>query len=256
MAQQYDHLSFPHALLWKVEGNGIIQPVYIYGTIHEICSEYVFWNKEMDAVLAGVDKVYFEIDIKKLHSLYYKEDEVAFIDSLDNTRADILNNVSEFVFCEEAISYESVIYTKATNAKIPTAGLESVGSQMAIINKVYDPRIQIDYFKVINDLNDSYSSLLIQYVKQNINLLHQYTSYSLSFEQSRQLLDDRNKRWVLKFKQLVKNKSVFIAVGAAHLGGKNGVLNLLQEKGYRVRPVLEYVATENDVRDNETEKSE
>jgi hypothetical protein len=36
---------------------------------------------------------------------------------------------------------------------------------------------------------------------------------------------------------MMQEKSSFIAVGAAHLGGKTGVLALLKTEGYTVKPV-------------------
>jgi hypothetical protein len=36
---------------------------------------------------------------------------------------------------------------------------------------------------------------------------------------------------------MMKNESVFFAVGAAHLPGKKGVIQLLQKAGYTVQPI-------------------
>jgi uncharacterized protein YbaP (TraB family) len=36
---------------------------------------------------------------------------------------------------------------------------------------------------------------------------------------------------------MLKEQKCFIAVGAAHLGGPNGVIRLLAEKGYKITPV-------------------
>ena len=37
----------------------------------------------------------------------------------------------------------------------------------------------------------------------------------------------------------MKNKSLFIAVGAGHLAGENGVIQLLRNNGYNVVPVIQ-----------------
>jgi len=36
---------------------------------------------------------------------------------------------------------------------------------------------------------------------------------------------------------MIAGKSSFIAVGGGHLGGKNGVVNLLKAKGYQVQTI-------------------
>ena len=51
------------------------------------------------------------------------------------------------------------------------------------------------------------------------------------------LLYNRNRNWVEKLKTLVPAKPLLIAVGAGHLPGEKGVLNLLRKAGYNVKPV-------------------
>jgi hypothetical protein len=51
------------------------------------------------------------------------------------------------------------------------------------------------------------------------------------------LLYHRNRNWVEKLKTLLKEKALFIAVGAGHLPGEKGVINLLRKEGYKLTPV-------------------
>lgn len=51
------------------------------------------------------------------------------------------------------------------------------------------------------------------------------------------LLDERNKKWIPKLKPVLDTGNAFIAVGALHLPGKVGVLELLKKEGYKVEPV-------------------
>ena len=48
---------------------------------------------------------------------------------------------------------------------------------------------------------------------------------------------DRNKKWMNHIPTYIANKSTFIAVGALHLPGKDGLINLLREAGYIVEQV-------------------
>ena len=52
------------------------------------------------------------------------------------------------------------------------------------------------------------------------------------------LIDDRNANWIPKIEKLIKEKKCFVAVGAAHLGGKYGVIKLLKDKGYKLKPIF------------------
>lgn len=51
------------------------------------------------------------------------------------------------------------------------------------------------------------------------------------------LLDDRNKRWLDTLPQLMAQNPTFIAVGALHLSGDQGVIQLLRQAGYTVKPM-------------------
>ena len=51
------------------------------------------------------------------------------------------------------------------------------------------------------------------------------------------LLNNRNKNWVKQLKTIMKKEPVFVAVGAGHLPGKEGVLELLRKEGYKLRGI-------------------
>jgi uncharacterized protein YbaP (TraB family) len=49
------------------------------------------------------------------------------------------------------------------------------------------------------------------------------------------LLDQRNVRWIPRIEEYLRSGKVyFVVAGAAHMGGKTGVPNLLRERGYKV----------------------
>ena len=51
------------------------------------------------------------------------------------------------------------------------------------------------------------------------------------------LIYDRNKTWVQKLAAIMKAAPTFVAVGALHLPGDKGLLNLLKKQGYTVEAV-------------------
>ena len=52
-----------------------------------------------------------------------------------------------------------------------------------------------------------------------------------------QLMNERNKKMVIKIKELSKDKQLFIAVGASHLAGQDGLLNELRDSGFKISPL-------------------
>ena len=56
-------------------------------------------------------------------------------------------------------------------------------------------------------------------------------------EEYAKLVDLRNVDWMTKLPGYFKDSSCFVAVGAMHLGGKKGLIKLLEKEGYKVTPV-------------------
>jgi uncharacterized protein YbaP (TraB family) len=58
---------------------------------------------------------------------------------------------------------------------------------------------------------------------------------------SEKMLDNRNKKWLPAMTAAIQKQSSFFAVGAAHLAGSAGLINLLRKKGFTLTPIfLEY----------------
>ena len=122
-------------------------------------------------------------------------------------------------------------------------GLETVAFQASVLDRIpYDKQAKellnsIDSLEAATKETEEMTRL---YKEQDIDQLLEFSLKSEGGSTSDMqdiMIDQRNKNWVEQFPGITKNKSILIAVGAGHLGGKAGVLNLLKEKGYMVRPV-------------------
>ena len=77
------------------------------------------------------------------------------------------------------------------------------------------------------------------YLSQDIDSLYSLVSNSASegvFDKER-MNSDRNLKMIKKMPDLMRYQSVLFCVGAAHLGGEKGLINLLREKGFQVTPI-------------------
>ncbi len=84
----------------------------------------------------------------------------------------------------------------------------------------------------------------------NIDLLRLYKSedltgmYQLSEDQGDSygdmsiFLEDRNHKWIEKLVPVLEQGEAFIAVGALHLPGKEGLIALLSQEGYELKPIM------------------
>ncbi len=50
------------SLLWRVSGNGLSEPSYIYGTIHLICPQDFLMKDNVKSAFSSTKQVYLEID--------------------------------------------------------------------------------------------------------------------------------------------------------------------------------------------------
>lgn len=126
------------------------------------------------------------------------------------------------------------------------SGLETLKEQMDIFNEMDledQARILADvvchYDLVAADLKQMKSL----YLKRDLAGLYIYGQRysfeddSVYDEMSERLVSDRNRLMAERIDRMLGKGAVFIAIGAMHLPGDDGVLNLLEQAGYRVRPV-------------------
>jgi uncharacterized protein YbaP (TraB family) len=84
----------------------------------------------------------------------------------------------------------------------------------------------------------SQAKLLEIYLDHDLEQLYRYAdSLPKDMGDSDFLLKDRNLNWMKTLPDLMHKESQFIAVGALHLPGPDGVISLLQKQGYIVKPV-------------------
>lgn len=89
-----------------------------------------------------------------------------------------------------------------------------------------------------NQVNELLAKLDV--AKQNLQYYSESDRIFWRHWYKNQILLERNKRWLPLIKQQIDQDSTLIAVGAAHLFGEGGLIEQLQESGYKVTPVMPY----------------
>ncbi len=100
--------------------------------------------------------------------------------------------------------------------------------------------------------NDFLNKTLTAYLQQDLNLIAEQqkelilsNNTNLFFRKSNKfieiqeemLIDERNNMWMKRIPNLIKDNSSFIAVGAGHLVGEEGLINQLRKLNYTVCPI-------------------
>ena len=128
---------------------------------------------------------------------------------------------------------------RAKQAGKPVMGLESVEFQFGLFDRI--PAADQERMLTGAAGPDSAARILTKikdaWFQGNApgldSLLNTASNESPAFFQI--MVSDRNKNWIPKIEQLLKGTDdALVVVGAAHLVGKEGVLALLQAKGYKI----------------------
>jgi uncharacterized protein YbaP (TraB family) len=264
-------ISSQAQLLYKIEGKGLQKPSYIYGTIHIMPKKQFAISEAITTALKECESLVMEVDINMdlktkidaaQRSMLPNGKTIADITSAENAQkikqfcVDSLHwKESKYVrmsrltpfFLTSIIlqdligkskSFEVELNKLAEKNKMTTLGLETIQMQMDLVNDVpYEEQIKL-LLEGLTTNNSEYNTMLNCYLKQDLNKLGELMNDAeLSPEFNANFLVKRNQNWIPQISKMVQEKPIFIAVGAGHLPGEQGVLKLLQEAGYTVSPI-------------------
>ncbi len=262
-----------NAILWQIEGAKVSGKCYLFGTIHMIDKELYYFPKKLNKIITSSEQVVMEIgEINRKEAMkHIMLDSGSFFDYFSKEQQDTIFNwawtetkmdstkfrasmtkmkpfaviqmATQMTLKKPVESYEINISSLAKSEKIPTKGLETIEQQLSFFDQMSKAEMAEFVMGTIREYDKS-DSILDQmnklYLAQNVDLLYAFTTNDengLSDEKQRILLDNRNKDWIAKIEGFVQEKSTFIAVGAGHLGGPNGLIRLLEKQGYTLKPV-------------------
>ena len=261
------------SLLWEISGKKVKSPSYIFGTMHLIPKDQFLFPESLQDKVKSSDLLVMEIGglseqmkgmqlmmleegnlfdhftEEQADSIYdYSEEHLGYTEEQLNTMFGkmkpfvLIQLMTKNAFGESPASYEMSLEKIAKEKEIEIEGLETVEEQMALFDSI---PMKDQVKMVMSSLRNADSSavetqkLIDAYLQQDIDSLHRYMNQSDSeisgFED--EFLNNRNENWIPLIKQYIKKNKTFIAVGAGHLGGEKGVIELLKKEGYTLTPI-------------------
>lgn len=260
-----------NSLLYQVKGKDK-KVSYLFGTIHMIPDSLYYFPGKLDKIISKSDEVVLEIsnlsDQSSMMKLLMLDSGSCFDiftpqqkDSVLNWGAELLGLKPEQFekgfekrkpFTLLQLSFQKMISgkirmvdmeieSKAQQDKIPVSGLETIEYQLNIFDQMPPEELANFIMETVRHPNEgekTFREMIQYYHKQDLEGLAKLILESDELGSSaEELLDKRNHNWIPKMETLMSSKSCFFAVGAGHLGGPNGVIELLRQKGYEVTPV-------------------
>jgi len=260
--------KFNKGLLWKVSREGS-EPGHIFGTIHVddrkvtelpvIVESSLLASKHfvMEAVPSYEDAVrlsslMFFHDGRRLDGLIPQAAFDKVVEILKNYHMTeelvaILKPWAAFITMSYPVSTDTVLDVKlmqlARENGATITGLETVEEQISIFTgmELEDQVLMLmDVVCHYDQVRDDFVKMKTLYLDRDLRGLYIYGQRYL-FEDntvyddiSVRLIAQRNRLMVERMKPLLDNGGVFIAVGAMHLPGEEGILNLLERENYTI----------------------
>ena len=271
--------SLTDALLWKIEGNGLTSPSYLYGTIHLIDAEDYYLPSGTLTAIDNTQKMVFEINMDELGDMgammglmnkafmndnqtlkdLISEEDYKLVDAhfsklglplmlLDRIKPMFLSVFASGDMDPTGIqtgamkSYEMEFLEIAKNSGKPVAGLETIEFQLSVFDSIpYKAQADmlVETIKSGGTENDEFEVMIKMYKEQKINdmvaMISDESEQLSEYEDI--LLNTRNEAWISGMKTMMNEMPTFFAVGAGHLAGQRGVINLLRKEGYTLTPL-------------------
>ncbi len=272
-AQKPQDKKYP-TLLWEITGNGLTRPSYLFGTMHvsskmvfHLSDSFYFGIKNSEVVALELDPQLWQDQLFRFQNMqtnlrfytqgspndYINEKSFQLEKYEDKLKAalseepTVINGllyrtVQPRADFEEDTYLDLYIYQTGKRFGKQATGVENYFETEKLILEATQDMMK-DKKKKNND-TDGESMYEIEkktqeaYRKGDLDLLDSLEKMMQSSDAyMEKFLYRRNEIQANSIDSIIRKHSLFVGVGAAHLPGKRGVIELLRKKGYRLRPI-------------------
>src|SRR5215203_1631128 len=262
--------NWPNSLLWKISGNNLPKPSYLYGTLHLQDKRLFNFGDSLYQALERVEGLALEVDFKEyLDSLFMKGVQRAEDRFLEEQKVKIdkrkLDKSSDSLLKKFGVNKDRV--TKKELKKIrdyrmnrflqrgemPTivdgylfglalrqgkwvGGIEDVMDQLNLFDELGAELTPENVLAPEANMRKGIELMIQMYLQQDLGGIDTFIN-GYERETKDVLLTQRNIKMARRMDSLSAIRTMFFAVGAAHLPGDSGVITLLRHKGFTVEPV-------------------
>lgn len=265
--------KWPNTLLWRISGKGLQKPSYLYGTMHLQDKRLFQFSDSLYTALEQVEGFALEIDFNEfmdsIFSASFRNAEERMLEDGEEVKIDkkkidksvdsilkMLNIKSDKITKKDLKKIREYRTNKLLQqGEMPTivdgylyglawrhnkwiGGIEDVSDQLHLRDELGGDLSPEEVFQPEKVLRQSLEEMISIYIKKDLQSLADYIDGKYSKDYVEKLLTQRNKKMARRMDSLSKLRTMFFAVGAAHLPGDEGVISLLRKKGFMVEPVF------------------
>jgi uncharacterized protein YbaP (TraB family) len=262
-----------HGLLWEIRGEGA-DPSYLFGTIHSEDPEVLRLARPVRQAFDAADSVVLEV-LLNMEAMIYSSTVMLLTDGrmlsdiIDRSlfertaRAIVARGIPEVVLermkpwaaattlsvpaPETGMVLDLMLYQEAQQAGKPLHGLETIREQLDVFDTMPEPdqvallQDAVDNLDLIDEMN---AGLLAAWKRRDLAAMMAISDAAIEsgdqriardFEQ--RLIIERNHLMADRVEPHLQRGGAFIAVGALHLPGEDGLIRLLEQRGYSLRMI-------------------
>ena len=153
----------------------------------------------------------------------------------------ITNLLTEKILTEDnSVAMDSELYQLAKEMDKECMGIETFEEQLMVLNKIpleYQVKSLLKIGRNISQFKKGLKRMYTVYESGDVQKIHKMAKKGIGGLR-KLMLYQRNVVMTDRFFKIIQEKSIFCAIGAGHLGGKQGVLRLLKQRGLTVKEVV------------------
>lgn len=264
------------SLLWKISGKDLSSASYLFGTVHVIDSAHFFmpsawldafqacqvlvtennndsWKIKELRQAARLQKYpnrgtiaqdLSEVDLERLHT--FLQDSL----KLNNKKIKGVLRLKPYVLLSALSNnkpatkgYEREFIRMARERKLPVQALASPTQTLQYLERV-DQQLFLQQIvwnvsaKAKGETTTDIDSMTRAYLEQDLPTIHRLNELGNAKSFFDIAVSERNRDWIAVIEKMIASQPTFIAVGAGHLAGEQGLIHLLRKQGYSVLPVF------------------
>ncbi len=264
-----------NSILWEISGNGLEKPSYMLGTLKFIGEREFIWPKEfkqcMDKckIFAIEDQVDHKAQMELNKELHFPKGKslatelppedyatlVAFMESefhmsrahFEKTLGKLIPlalsiNLTRMSLGEKVRYYDIELLLTAKKEKLKTYSLEPIKREAQAIHEFpmeEQKQALMESVKNFHLQKSEYQQMEAAFDANDIDKVFALTLHPTEDHPDfvKSFYTDRNLEWMPKIEKMIHDKPAFIAVGITHLEGEQGLLQLMRNKGYLLKPI-------------------
>lgn len=271
----YTQVKEQGGLMWRISGKGLTAPSYLYGTMHLADKRLFNFPDSLYAAIEKSDGYAMELDPDSLILAHLEENEKedkktllkSEISAKDFAAArkrlqEVFKKPAEKVtayefrqYCEDPTNIldaknkmqtvmDAWLFNTARRQGKWVGGIEDVADQLPYKDNASSSSYIKEFVQGFQKEKKRGEQMVQIYTRNDLQQLEMVKDFVADYKDS--IMIRRNVKMARRMDSLAHIRSMFFAVGAAHLPGDSGVISMLRSRGFEVTPVLSNIRIHAD----------